>query len=202
MMKWEEIRENVYPFLIWTEKNQKLLSVLSHRSFLDLSVGYMIKKKSLALGNMSVRVTKQLERHWGITEETLHAQAMENLKKETYQFKTMGEILAETCGDASADQGDMDDESFLVVTNQDMWYGAAALLLGGDFFRQVLGTRDYYILPSSIHELLLTPAKGPWSLEKVNQMVREVNREQLCEKERLNDHVYCYNGRTGEIGIP
>lgn len=54
---------------------------------------------------------------------------------------------------------------------------------------------DYYIIPSSIHELLILPFKnyseGPCC---VSAMVKAVN--QLCveEKDFLSDHAYIYNG--------
>lgn len=111
-------------------------------------------------------------------------------------------MLTETLGVFQEIPEEYNMKNLWVLTNEKMWYGAAAMLLGKSFFREVLGEKDYYIVPSSIHELILIPADGFGGLADMNQMVKQVNQEQVEVKDRLNDHVYYYNGVTGEIEIP
>lgn len=201
-MTWEEVKGNIYPFLIWTKQNQALLSMIVHRNFLDLSVGYVVRIEVSAWGNIAVKVTGHLLKEWKITETMLYEQAIENLKKEHYQIESLQEMLTETLGVFQEIPEEYNMKNLWVLTNEKMWYGAAAMLLGKSFFREVLGEKDYYIVPSSTHELILIPADGFGGLADMNQMVKQVNQEQVEVKDRLNDHVYYYNGVTGEIEIP
>lgn len=49
---------------------------------------------------------------------------------------------------------------------------------------------DFYILPSSIHELLLLPSSNAVREEELNDMIREINLTQVPEEEILSDHFY------------
>jgi hypothetical protein len=62
--------------------------------------------------------------------------------------------------------------------------------------------KDLMILPSSIHEVLLIPAKDDeMNADELRQMVREVNDTQLALNEILSYHVYRYSQETEEISI-
>lgn len=57
---------------------------------------------------------------------------------------------------------------------------------------------DIYIIPSSIHEVILIP-RVDWSREEIDRLIKEVNEEQVDPVEILSDHVYIYRRDTGEI---
>lgn len=52
---------------------------------------------------------------------------------------------------------------------------------------------DLYVIPSSVHELILVPADGSISLDDINGTVRHVNRTALLPEEILSDHAYIYD---------
>ena len=61
---------------------------------------------------------------------------------------------------------------------------------------------DFFILPSSIHEVILIPSRWCGQREKeFAEIVRDVNDGQLEPQEILSYHVYRYHGKTGEITI-
>lgn len=198
--EWEIVKDWVYPILIWTERNQELLSMLPHRKFLDLSVGYIVRRTYSNLESIAVKITKDLLKMLDITEEELYQQALRNLKKDHYKLKNMEEIIRENFTEEAVEKF-TDDGSLLVLSNGEKWYGAAGLLLGKKFFHHILGNRSYYVIPSSIHEVMFVPADTIWKEDDVNRMLRQVNQEELSEEEWLNNHVYIYNGRTGEIEL-
>lgn len=59
---------------------------------------------------------------------------------------------------------------------------------------------DFYILPSSIHELLAVPVSTA-EIEKLRQMVKEVNDNEVAPEEILGYEVYRYNRETGEVEV-
>ena len=80
--------------------------------------------------------------------------------------------------------------------------GAACLLyddLLKDFSEK--HASDFYILPSSVHEVLLLPAEGRKEDESLSAMVREVNRTQLSAEEFLSDHVYYYSRKEHALCV-
>ena len=58
---------------------------------------------------------------------------------------------------------------------------------------------DFYILPSSVHEVLLIPADDQDSYEELTAMVQEVNATQLANEEILSDHVYYYSREAEKL---
>ena len=52
---------------------------------------------------------------------------------------------------------------------------------------------DYFILPSSIHEVLLLRDDGNMDYRALEAMVREINATQVAPEERLSDQVYHYD---------
>ena len=59
---------------------------------------------------------------------------------------------------------------------------------------------DFYILPSSIHELLAVPVSNT-GLEQLREMVKEVNDNVVAPEEILGYEVYRYNRETGEVEV-
>lgn len=85
-----------------------------------------------------------------------------------------------------------------VLTNSLRMFGAAGIL-DRKFLKDKLGEKNYYMLPSSIHETIFVPAVEGADWKTLNCMVREVNEKEVSEEERLSDHCYFYEGKTGEL---
>lgn len=87
-----------------------------------------------------------------------------------------------------------------VLTNKQKMNGAACIL-----YENVLKTfaeqrgKDLYILPSSIHEVILVPIMDGMNREDLCKMVTDVNREELEEGDVLSDCVYYYDSIRDEI---
>ena len=81
-----------------------------------------------------------------------------------------------------------------VATNVSKLNGACILLYDGvlEKFAEKIGG-DFYILPSSVHEVLFVPANGDMDARYLIQMVREVNATQVAPDEVLSDNVYLYH---------
>ena len=82
-----------------------------------------------------------------------------------------------------------------IMTNKYQINGASVLLYHGllDGLAEKLGT-DLYVIPSSIHELIIMPAEdGSLSLSKLSDMVKEINENHVKEEEILSDCAYYYD---------
>ncbi|MBQ1422935.1 MAG: hypothetical protein IIY96_00685, partial [Lachnospiraceae bacterium] len=87
-----------------------------------------------------------------------------------------------------------------VMTNREGYQGASCVLnqekVGS--FAEMLED-DLYILPSSIHEVILLPRKLAPEAQELERMVKSINRTELDPSDRLSDHIYLYRRSSREI---
>ena len=101
------------------------------------------------------------------------------------------------------EQGTELDEPMVVITNEIKSFGAASILYG-DVLQDVakLFQSDFYLLPSSIHEMIAVSASenspGP---EALADMVHEINEGQVEIGERLSNQVYHYDAQTRKLSM-
>ena len=89
-----------------------------------------------------------------------------------------------------------------VLSNTERLEGAACMLYP-DLLRRIADRMDssYYIIPSSIHELLLIPTAGFTDRDEMKAMIREVNDTQVKPEERLSYSLYGYDKKENKIEI-
>ena len=61
---------------------------------------------------------------------------------------------------------------------------------------------DFFVIPSSIHELLLYPHSNTEDLDSQSELtalIQEVNDTQLQDEDILSDHVYYYSRRKHSL---
>ena len=86
----------------------------------------------------------------------------------------------------------------LVLTNESKYCGAACMLYEG-LLRNLSDEirSDLFIIPSSIHEVLLLPDEGEFSEEELSALVCEINAHFINPSEVLSDHVYRFKRLSG-----
>lgn len=141
---------------------------------------------------MTTVITREFLESAGISEEELHIHARKNLK-DTVRIQSMSEVLSGLMGMEEVVPEPCDsDLQMWVASNTSRVNGAAVMLLRGvlrDFCADH-GLDSVYIIPSSLHEVILTSAKIP--MVEINSMIEDVNETQVNEWERLSDHVYTF----------
>lgn len=88
-----------------------------------------------------------------------------------------------------------------IVTNVKGMFGAAVLFYDGvmeDVSKRLGG--DYFVLPSSKHEVICVPAMTQ-NADLLREMVRDINRTEVDEKDLLSDNVYYYNAEDKTFRI-
>ncbi len=141
---------------------------------------------------MSFVVTKELLETSGLSLEEIRVSARKNLEN-SVRIQSMTEVLSSMMGSSMEDVDiPQPDELMYVASTESKVNGASVMLLEGvlnDFCKDHK-LESVYIIPSSIHEVLLISSKMP--IDQVNSMIREVNETQVDEWERLSDHVYTF----------
>ena len=87
----------------------------------------------------------------------------------------------------------------VIISNSSNAYGAAAIM-DKEVMKKIADVfgEDLYIIPSSVHDCILMP-KSESTLEELQEMVYEVNRETVSREDRLSDDIYFFDSITKEI---
>ncbi len=196
--KWDAVKRIVYPVLLPIEGNADLLSELVTIPMLDLAVIFVIRGEISGVGCSTVKITTAMLEEYKVSSRELYDFAMENLKNDGYRFQSMAEVLKELYPQAEK-KIPMEKEMY-VLSNTSKMYGAVGILYR-ELVREFAGDRDFYILPSSVHETIFVPVSDEYGVSELNQMVEEINRTQVVLEERLTDHCYFYDAKADEIRI-
>jgi len=159
---------------------------LVKENFLDLEIYIRINVK---VGNDggTIKLTPQLMNMIGKSKREFFEAAWENTEKqlEIVSIKTLF--------------GFETPAPMYVGTSTDKNYGASVMLFP-DKIKDVadIFESDLVIIPSSIHEILLTP-KEKVNLDYLNELIIVVNNNELKPEEILNNHFYIFHRDTMEI---
>lgn len=198
----EMAKERLYLSVINAEKNEELLNSVPYRKIEDLAC---IAKFRLD-AESSVLVNEDLCRKLRMTSEEVLAIAERNMVKNGYQCEPLDleikRILKEQgVSDREIEEGMMKTQSSMmyVASTANHMEGAAVIASREamhDFYEKI--GEPFYILPSSRHEVILLPDRCGLEIADLAEMVKDVNRQVVDEKDVLSDHVYHFDGRQIE----
>ena len=193
-------KEKIVYKIIHAPQNEVLLKTLPYISFLDFAIVFYILFDVDENGTATIPVTHDLIRLWNTTLNEIHQLAKQNTPKLLPAvFKPMRVVIEELLGNPCDDIIQADDIMF-VLTNSLRSLGAACILYDGvltqigNFLKE-----NYYILPSSIHEVIIIPESQAPDNATLNEMIVEINETQVELEDILSNHVYFYNYEQNEL---
>lgn len=194
---YSQMKDKLSMEVVSAEKNAEMLGTIPHEEMEDMAVVYRLILGENESGRGTVLVTNNLMEQFGITQEQLHADAMENAPEiRPAEVRGMTEIMNEMLPGFDQDMSPADEQMF-VASVPDKINGAGVIAYPNfmEDAAQKLGG-DFYVLPSSIHEVLLVRDNGQMTAKELEQMVKEVNSTQVSPDEQLTDHAYHYDAKA------
>lgn len=191
---FEAIKKDIIPtFAGLKEYNKELMESCPYVKILDMVMVFRIvinmKDENGVTGTILIK--DDLQNKLGVTTQTLFETALKNVKG-NFKCKNMGEIFKEMMGASDLETEMFNDNPMYVLTNKEMTFGAAAIIdeeFMWDVYDKIGG--DFIIIPSSIHELIAIPmTEMENNADYVNNMIKDVNRTQVEQKDRLSNHAY------------
>ena len=185
--------------LINYEANKTLLESMPYIPYLDLAIVFYLPIENDKLSG-SVNITNSLMKAWNVTSAyTLLDYAQENTEKNLgFRYGTMSEIVNSIFPPVSMKEEFLelltdDVPPIYIATNANNLYGSCCILYENalDIFAEMIG-KNFYILPSSLHEVLLIPDDDA-DAAVLTAMVQDVNVTSLSPDEILSNHVYYYD---------
>ena len=198
LQDYDQMKEKLSMEVVSAERNADLLEKVPHKNMEDMAVVYRFVLDSDSDGRGSILVTNQLMDNYGITAEQLHADALQYAPvMRPAVIQTMAETLLEMMGPEAKDMIPvLPDDPLFVATVPDKIQGAGVLAYQ-DFMEQAAERvgGDFFILPSSIHEILLVRDDGTFDINHLEDMVKQVNETEVAPEDLLTDSVYHYDSK-------
>lgn len=192
LMDYDQIKDQLQVRMCDTKENEERLAGLVHTERSDYSATYHVLLSNTLDGQASVAVTASIMETWGVTQEQLHQDAMAADLTRGPVLANMGALMenmmfgtevTNLLEHPEADTG-MDGMPMFCLTNEEKM-NAAGLIMQDNMLAQIseIVGGSYYVLPSSIHELLIVPESADMSVKELS-----ANHEFMNEHDMELDH--------------
>lgn len=197
LQEFENIRGRVIYRLVNYEKNKEILEDCPHIRLYDLAVTFCWVARIDDVGVSTSLITNKQVKEWGVSVNDLVLAARQNTPRLfPAQIIDMEEMLAGMVSFILYPSA----IPMYILTNEQELNGASALLYG-DILKDFANKKgaDMYILPSSIHEVIMIPADRIDDPKKLSSMVHEANTTVVSTGDVLSDSVYYYDRKKDQI---
>jgi len=185
-------------------RNKERLQGVVYEHYMDLALEVRMLFGGNEDGVASASVTYELLERLDMSRK----EAFEQAKKNTphlfpVQFDTLSNILRnkDMIDEEIGDMEDMMPPVYLITNKQNV--NGATYIFYENVITQIMQEKhiseDMYILPSSVHEILLIPVGEETDIRMLQMMVQDVNRCAVSQEEYLSDNVYRYDASEREI---
>ena len=204
--EYERVKDKVCYKLVNAERNQSLLKRVPFIPFHDLAVIFYVEVFQNTEKTGSVTVTNELMELWKKDAFAVIKDAVANTERlhegvVIHMLDMLEELRNSLFASNEAVFYDINPrEAFplFVATNKERLHGASVILYDGfleDFADEI--DNNFYILPSSTHEVIFVPDHPDMDVQYFKDMVREINIVEVVPQEVLSDSIYYFDRADG-----
>lgn len=188
-----KIKDKLYVELINRHSNEELLQDVPHTQFLDdFAIIVRCVVEMATEGRASFLVHNDHLKMWQVEQEYLISHAIQNTRELFgLELFPMESFIQKICpGMAGCDA--FSKPLLWVMTNNRKQTGAATILFD-DVLKDFANKHgNFYVIFSSIHEVLLVLTPDNSDIDSITRMNQEVNATQVAEDELLGTKAYYY----------
>lgn len=187
-MDFEKVKGRIAYRLINAGMNEELLKDIPHILYLDWAICFYYAFYHETIGHGMILIHNSHMDMWKTNHEELMKLAAENTQRIFPPLlMSMGELFEDICPKQV-------ESKLYVLSNEQKCNGAVALLYPGMLQKaaELLGG-DFFVLPSSIHEVLLLKRQEYDDTDILLDMIREANSNHVTKEELLSYHLYYYD---------
>ncbi|WP_289600874.1 DUF5688 family protein [Allofournierella massiliensis] len=195
---YDRMKDALTVDLVPVAGNKEKLAQIPHKNVEDMALVYRFEEESSVYGSASILVTNEMLAVYDITADQLHEDAMKAaVQNRPAKLHNMNDVMRDMMGDMSGLVPMNEPSPLWVATVEGGQNGAGVIQYPGflDQAAEALGG-DFYVLPSSVHEVLLVADDGSMEIGYLEEMVRSVNETEVSPAERLSDNVYHYDSEA------
>lgn len=189
-------KKKIFPQIVNAEGNEDYIKGKAFLPFLNFYILFYIDHSE----SYSVNVTNQIMNAWDIEIDELLTIAKENIENH-YTFFGMNQIRIQVHEDS--EYVTFDENNIMYVLSNNNTYRGAGAIVNERILKAIFHDlqEDFYILPSSIHEVIIVRATEYGQAEDLKQMVMAVNTNCVQPKDVLGNDVYMYDGKAQKLFI-
>ena len=199
-LSFEAIKDNLRLRLIDESRNKDLLKNRLHKPAGDGLV--LTADIEVADGNGVFPVSESMLDMIGVTaDEIFEAAKAACEENRPARLAALSDLVEGNPFSNLLEKEKLEDLSMLyMLTNQTGYMGAVALFYPGMIgkLRKLFGG-DFYVIPSSIHEVLLHVVQPGIDPEALKQLIHNANRTMVAPEDILSDNLFICRGNSIEI---
>lgn len=213
---FKNVKNDVVLRLVNYEHNHELLKTCPYKRFLDLAITFRFIASRNFLGVASSLITNEEFAIWNIDLEELYRIALSNTMQEfPWRVDSLSRIVTD-CLRRQLPEGvsqELEEDFMLleqeensgnmfVLSNEAGLNGATCILYDSVLrnFARMQGC-NIFILPSSIHEVMLVPEDAETEPEFLESLVIDANQSAVGLIDLLSSNVYYYDREKNQISI-
>ncbi len=206
----EEARRCISLDLIGAYKNQEILKDIPHFIIGEGEGALAAYPRWKIDSNMSFKVDEKIAAQLQMTPSEVLTLAAENTNNMDYKIDYIESFLHNLLQDMGTvstelDQMILDDPppQMIVLSTPDCVHGASAILSHNamEQAREMLGCEKVYIIPSSIHEVIIVPDNGEIKPSVLVDIIKSINMTELDPQDVLSDYPLRYSDGKLSIAI-
>ena len=193
LLDFEKVKDRIYPKLVNRDDNRDYLADKAFKPLANLAVVYQIDVGEHNDSMATITISEGILHNWNRNIDELHDIAVVNMKRDRQSvFLGMSEVLQELMGGAASSLTGS-AEMMWILTNQRKYLGASAVL-DDEIMERVCKQFDnrLYIIPSSIHELIIVPSDG-MDPNQLLEIIASVNGTEVQPEDKLSGDLYVYD---------
>lgn len=195
------VKKHLFVEVVEMERNKEMLLNVPYTILENLAIVYRIDvdvKNSDSSEMASILITNDLLRRLGVSIEQLHFDAIENSSIiRPLKVECLGHFITNVLG---SNPYENDNSNTYIISNSQMSKGASALFYKGVLEKLAnLVNGNYYILPSSVHEVLIVKDNGKFNIDDLRNMVTSINNDFVEPTDVLSNQVYYFDAKVNKF---
>ena len=199
--KLENVQDRIAMRMVNYKDNREMLSETPHKKVDDLAVYYVVVVGCNKEGTACMTIKNTHQEMLGISTDELHQIAMENTTKIFPPvFMKIEDKLSQIENNLLVSEDVGRNSGMFVLTNEIANFGAVNIMYPEitEKIKEIIGS-DYYVLPSTVHEMILVPKGEQVDARELGIMLREINGYMVDKEDRLSDHIYEMDFEKNEL---
>ncbi len=187
------------------DKNKETLKDIPYKRVCDLALVPMCIIDDPGVGRGGITISNTFLEKWEVSAGELWENVIENSPQvRPIQVDKLMDVMRGMVGDDSfAGEEAESEQTTYIITNREKFQGAGAVFYPGvlsDMAEKLEG--NIYVIPSSIHEVLIVPADNEIVDPKaLKDIIHEVNDTTVEDEDLLSDNLYIYDAEKESLEI-
>ena len=206
---FNNVRDKICIRLVSKEMNSEKFKEIPYLDFLDLACEFYIPMtdESNDKRTLNIQVRDKMLELWNIDINDLFDIAKSNTRKIFKHFIVpMGKMIQSIASVEDIDEDIMDalqEDNMMFVGTNNLGLNGATIIMYNDILKSFAEKvhEDLYIIPSSIHEVIIVPANNGVTAEEIKPMINDVNDSCVMHEEVLSNNLYMYSRNLNEVII-